>query len=442
MTTPAQYKTKPLDCWKRAKELRLNHYQKIANARNDGKLLATGSGASFVSLLSGFGDDILFLCGEPYGASISIDFAQHEICAGAAESRGFARDLCAYMRSYWGSMFLDKFYFGGGPFPKPDFCFSVHFCDSHAKWYQIVKEHFGIPFFGVDLPIGHHGDFSRKVEYVVGQLQDAIEGMEKFLGRKFDDEKFLNAVRNEFRVTSYWPKICELNKNVPAPLDQKTLFTLYIQAMLERNNPETVQFYKDLLAEVQDRVANGIAALATERCRILDDSQPLWHFLKIYRLMESYGAVSVGSPYCFGLIGVWDETKDGQLVARKTPEERGEVLKSREDGLRALVDWYLNREGGPSSMMGFYLPDVRNHLLPLVVKNWNVQGVLMHLNRGCEGTAFGQMENRLALMKAGIPVVTYEGNMADKRDFDEAQTIDRIESFMESLGLSKLEPRP
>ena len=93
-------------------------------------------------------------------------------------------------------------------------------------------------------------------------------------------------------------------------------------------------------------------------------------------------------------------------------------------------------------MMGFYLPDVRNHLLPLVVKNWNVQGVLMHLNRGCEGTAFGQMENRLALMKAGIPVVTYEGNMADKRDFDEAQTIDRIESFMEKLGLHKLETRP
>ena len=53
--------------------------------------------------------------------------------------------------------------------------------------------------------------------------------------------------------------------------------------------------------------------------------------------------------------------------------------------------------------------------------------------------AFGQMENRLALLKAGYPVVTYEGNMADPREFDEVQALDRIEAFLQSLGLQKLE---
>ena len=438
MTTYAQYKTRPLDCWQRAKELRLKHYKSVATAHQDRKLLVTGSGASFISVLAGFGDDIVFLCGEPYGASISIDLPFHEACAEETEARGFARDLCAYLRSYWGSMFLNRYYFGG-PFPKPDFCFSIHFCDSHAKWYQLVKEHFGVPYFGVDLPIGPHRSFPQKVNYVVGQLHDAIEGIEKFLGRKFDDEKFLKAVRNEFRVTAFWPKICELNKNIPAPLDQKSLFSLYVLAMLERYNPESVQFYSDLYAEVKDRVANGIAALSTERCRVIDDSQPPWHFLKIYRIMEKYGAISVGSPYCFGLMGVWDETDDGQLVARKTPEEKGEEPRTREEALRTLATWYLLRDEGPSSMLGFYLPDIKNRVLPLVVKNWKAQGVLMHLNRGCEGTAFGQMENRLALIKAGIPVMTYEGNMGDDREFDEAQTVDRLESFMESLGLHKLD---
>ena len=71
-------------------------------------------------------------------------------------------------------------------------------------------------------------------------------------------------------------------------------------------------------------------------------------------------------------------------------------------------------------------------------KEWNVDGFVLHLNRGCEGTAYGQMEARSELQKAGIPVMTYEGNMADKREFDEGQTLDRIDSFMESLGLRKI----
>ena len=48
------------------------------------------------------------------------------------------------------------------------------------------------------------------------------------------------------------------------------------------------------------------------------------------------------------------------------------------------------------------------------------------------------MENRLALIEAGIPALTYEGNMGDSRDFDLPRTISRIDTFFESLGLKKL----
>ena len=122
-----------------------------------------------------------------------------------------------------------------------------------------------------------------------------------------------------------------------------------------------------------------------------------------------------------------------------TPVERGIELKTREQTVEELARWYLLRDGGPTSLISFYSPESRNRLVPLVVQQWQAKGVIMHLNRGCEGTAFGQMENRLALMKAGIPILTYEGNMGDKREFDEAQAVDRLESFMESLGLKKLQ---
>jgi benzoyl-CoA reductase subunit B len=37
-----------------------------------------------------------------------------------------------------------------------------------------------------------------------------------------------------------------------------------------------------------------------------------------------------------------------------------------------------------------------------------------------------------------VPVMSFEGNMGDSREFDEARTMDRIDTFMERLGLKKL----
>lgn len=35
--------------------------------------------------------------------------------------------------------------------------------------------------------------------------------------------------------------------------------------------------------------------------------------------------------------------------------------------------------------------------------------------------------------------MVYEGNMADKREIDERQILDRLDSFMKNLGLNRLE---
>ncbi len=37
--------------------------------------------------------------------------------------------------------------------------------------------------------------------------------------------------------------------------------------------------------------------------------------------------------------------------------------------------------------------------------------------------------------------MTFEGNMGDEREFDEAQTDARIDSFMETLGLEIIEEK-
>jgi hypothetical protein len=61
------------------------------------------------------------------------------------------------------------------------------------------------------------------------------------------------------------------------------------------------------------------------------------------------------------------------------------------------------------------------------------------LNRGCEGLSVGQTEARLALIDTGVPTMVYEANMADKREWDDREVRDRLDSYMESLGLTRLE---
>ncbi|MBI4287371.1 MAG: 2-hydroxyacyl-CoA dehydratase [Chloroflexi bacterium] len=435
-TTKARYPTKPLEGWKHCKELRLQHYKAFITARDEGKAIFTGSGDGSQILVHALHDS-LFLSGEPYGASIGGDPAASDAFSEACEARGFARDLDSYMRNYLGSMYLDRYYFGG-PFPRPDFVFSFHVCDTHFKWYQIVAEHFNVPTFGIDIPVSGRLSDRResRQEYLASQIYDGIEWLEKTTHRRFDDERFIQVLHNLTETESLWGQICIQNQAIPAPLDQRALFTLYFPGFMLFYQPETPAFYRELLDEVKQRVKDGIAAWPYERARILHDSQPPWHWMKVFRIMEQYGGVSVGSQYAFCGGCSFDVDDQGVWHAPKTIKERGIVLQSREDAVRFLAEWEVGR-----LMFSVFCgnADDKNRQFLQMVKQWHCDGVMFHLNRGCEGVAQLQLENRLAMIEAGIPVGSFEGNMADHREFDEAQTIDRIESFMESLGLTKLE---
>lgn len=432
-----RYPSRPLDCWQKAKELRQKYYQDYATIKERGGLRWVGGAWSLDALPAGLVDDVVRMTSEPYGASIAHEPRFALECHEATEARGWARDLCAYMRAYWGSMYLNRYLFGG-EFPRPDFAFQDHICCSHAKWYQVVAEHEGIPFFCIDVSVGPYRDLkanAHRVEYVVAQCHEAINWLEKVTGRRYDDEKFIEAVYQECRATSLWAEICQLNQAVPAPLDEKTLYSLYALATLKKADREVADFYEELRDEVKERVAQGIAAVSTERCRVITDTQPPWSFLKLYRYLEKYGTVSVGSLYVFGLMGIWDVQEDGRLLPARTPQQRGIKLRDRDHAIRVMVDWNLKK----LQWQHFYDPQIKTDYLISIARDWKLNGVILHYNRGCEGLSLGIAENRLGLLKAGIPVMTYEGNMGDDREFDEVRTLDRIDAFMESMGLKKLD---
>lgn len=432
----ALHKTEPLKCWNKGKEIRQNYYKNFAQAHEKGGLRWAGGAWSFDAIPAGLGDDVYPLTGEPYAASIAIDKDFATQCHDAVEKAGYARDLCSYMRNYWGSIMINKYVFGG-EFPKPDFIWQDHICCSHAKWYQVARDLEGkdIPMHCIDVSVGPYDELTdNKIDYVVGQMHDGIEWLQKVTGRTYDDEKLIQAVYNHCRSSSLWAEVCALNKAIPAPLDEKSMYSFYVLGTLNKSSKAVADFTQELRDEVKDRVERGIAAVANEQCRVMSDTQPPWAFLKVFRYLEQYGCVSIGSLYTFGLIGQWEVKEDGTWGPRTTPQQQGIKLENRDQALRTLATWELKKP----EWQHFYSPELKSEMMIRIAKEWKLDGVLLHYNRGCEGLSLGIAENRLALINEGFPVMVFEGNMGDEREFDEAQTMNRIDAFMESLGIEKV----
>ncbi len=436
MMSSTKYSTERLKCWGKAKSLRENYYKGFAEAHEKGGIRWAGGAWSFDAIPSGLGDDVWALTGEPYGATVAWnkDFATE--CQEAIETKGYARDLCSYMRNYWGSILINKYAWPqySEEFPKADFIWQDHICCSHSKWYQVASElEGGVPMYSIDVSVGPYGKLTdSKINYIVGQMHDGIKWLEKVTGRDYNDELLIKAVHNEFRSCHYWAAICALNKTIPAPLDEKSMYSLYVLGTLRKSAQWTADFYeKELYPEVKDRVKRGIAAVENERCRVMTDTQPPWAFLKVFRYLEKYGCVSVGSLYTFSLIGLWEDQEDGTWGPRAIPDIE---ITNRDEALRALAEWNLSKP----EWQHFYHPKLKSEMMIRIAREWKLDGVLLHFNRGCEGLSLGIAENRLAIQKAGFPVMPFEGNMGDEREFDLTKTMTRIDAFMESLELEKI----
>lgn len=443
----AIYKTEPLKLWNKAKELRLQFYENYAKAHEKGGLRWAGGAWTLDAVPRGLGDDVWSLTSEPYAASVAYDEEFSLRCQEATEKKGFARDICSYVRGYWGSILLNEYAFPqfSKTWPTPDFIFQDHICCSHAKWYQVVSDlEGGVPMFCVDVSTGatmeaegedfHYMPVRRHaVDYVVNQCLDGIEWLQKVTGRPYQDELLRRAIFNHMRSTSTWAKICELQKAVPAPLDEKSMYSLYVHGTLGKASQWCADFYDELYEEVKDRVDRQIAAVANERVRVMSDTQPPWAFLKLFRYLEEFGCVSIGSLYTFGLEGEWELKPDGSWGARTCPKSIDDLPAGREEMLAEYVRFELNKP----EWQHFYHPKLKSAMMIKIARDWQLNGIMLHFNRGCEGLSLGIAENRLALQKAGFPVMTFEGNMGDERENDKARVKARVDAFMETLGLKR-----
>jgi len=402
----------------RQKELMLKWYGRLNEAAETGtppavSLMISGN---CVELLEAFGAVPIYP--EVNALQLAIRHQSLEPIL-AAEDIGYAPDNCAYVKADIGC-YLKGITPTGGKLPKPDLvlCNFVG-CNTYVKWFEHTAVLTNSKLYVLDVPFLREDNPSQAdIDYVVRQLKELVTLLEQITGRKFDYDRFVEAVRCSAQVEEMWSQIKHLARRSPSPFDAYfDAITLMGPLYVYRATPEGVEFFRAALEEMQAKVAGGQGVYDQEKFRLVIEGPPPYPYFRTFRdMFAKWKACTVASTYST-VGGLWE------FGARHDPDHPFESV-----ALHMLAQNVTNRN---------YLQ--RYEQIRRYIEDWNADGLIIHFVKSCRLFSAGQGDMRDYVTKTlGIPTLYIESDLEDPRYFAEAQTRNRVDAFFEALEHSKL----
>jgi benzoyl-CoA reductase/2-hydroxyglutaryl-CoA dehydratase subunit BcrC/BadD/HgdB len=394
---------------KKMRDIMTTYYIEAKTAEQAGKKVAWITSGGPVEPLIAM--DIIPVYPENHGAMIGASKMGGELCE-KAEELGYSGDICSYARSDIACSLT-----GGGPIgglPKPDMLICCNnICGTVLKWYEVQARHYDIPLFIFDTPFCHTEYAEEAKKYVRTQIDEYTAFLEGVCGRKFDHDKMEEVGYLSVQGQKLWQEVLDTAMNKPSPMTCFDAFFFLALIVTLRGTQITIDFYKELLEEMRERVAEGISALPNERYRLLWDNLPIWYRIKwLSEKFAGHDACLVADTYTSawcGSLKYMDETN---------------FLDSMAEGYTRI---YLNI--GVDEMIKIVLE---------MVDKYDVDGFVMHSNRSCKPYSLGQYDIQKAVQRErGIPSMIIESHMVDERSFSESQAETRIDAFMEMIKQGK-----
>ncbi len=351
--------------------------------------------------------DILPIYPENHGAMIGASKMGEDFCR-KAESMGYSNDLCSYAR-----VDIACAKFKGGPvggLPEPDMLICCNnICGTVLKWYEILSRYFNVPLFILDTPVCHTGFTPEMKTYVRAQIREYIEFLETITGKKLDPDRMTEVGRLSIEAQALWQRVLNTTANIPSPMSAFDAFFFLALIVTLRGTHTAVDFYTELLDEMNQRVKDRISAVPREKYRLLWDNLPIWHKLKwLSEKFSDHNACLVADTYT----SAW--------CSSMKHLDKTSFLDSMADGYAQI---YLN--------LGI---DQMAEEIVNMVKFYRADGFVMHSNRSCKPYSFGQMDiMNIIKEKTGIPVLMIEADMTDSGSFSKSQMETRIDAFMEII---------
>ncbi len=371
---------------------------------SDQKIAWVTSGAP-VELLHAAG--IIPIYPENHAALCGAQKMAVNLCE-VSEERGYSRDLCSYARTDFGAIFTK-----GGPMgglPRPNFLLCCNnICGTVTKWYQNLQRIFDVPLLYLDAPFVHGEVYPEAIDYVKAQLVSILDSIGEITGKPVDQDKLHETLQLAARATVLWREILDLLKHKPSPMTSFDCFIHIAPIVCMRGTQQCVDYYEMLLAEMKQRVADGIAAVPGEKYRLGWDNLPIWFKMS-------------------GLSKKFAESKACLVAATYASAWAHPVNPDAEDVLREVARVYLT----------VYINcglEERARTLREVVDKFDLDGFVLHSDRSCKAYSLGQYELARTLSeKMNVPALIIEADMNDQRVYAEEQIHARIDAFMETLA--------
>ncbi|MFC1936340.1 2-hydroxyacyl-CoA dehydratase subunit D [Chloroflexota bacterium] len=393
-----------LESASKSNRLVVQHILKGRRANARGKVAWVTSGAP-VEILKAL--DFYVFYPENHAAVCGTARVVEEIST-EAENAGYSRDICSYARTDIGSLLSGKTPLK--KLPKPDLLLGCsNICQTIVHWYRVLAHHFDVPLILIDTPFIYTETSDYAVEYVKRQLIEAIPTIEAVAGKTLDEKKLREVTDLSKKASQLWMEILDRCQHKPSPISAFDQFILMSPIVQMRGDAATVDFYGELLKEVDARIANGIGAVKNERKRLLWDNLPIWYRLRyLAEFLGERGIVLAASTYT----NAW-----GDLAKLYDPE------KPFESAALTYLHPILNR--GTGSKLEKMLD---------MIEDYHLDGAILHSDRSCKPYSIGQMDQRDRLINDHeIPALLLEADHNDPRSFSEEQTANRLEAFVEML---------
>ena len=395
-------KSRVLQTTKKIGELIMAYFSQASDAKAQGKPVAWVTVFTPVELL--YAMDVYPIAPEHFGAMCSargfiLDYLQE------AEREGYSQNLCSYSRCSLGYVLSGT----SGLMPPPDILVTFrNSCDVYVKWWQSLHMHLGTPLFVGETPyVLTSEDLDNYVlDYVVKQLEQLVEMAEEKFGSRLDMEKLADIVRLSDKASELWLETLKLRRFRPCPLGGRDSASDIFPLVVMQGTTEAVEFYEELLEEVKQKVNMGEGVLENERFRLLFDGIWLWHAFDLIKYFEDRGAVFVYEPYSDAWAYRLDASKPLESIARK-------ILAM---GLNVDID-------------------IRTERFSESIEEFQIDGAVLFSNRSCKTWSTPQLVTADILNKNfNVPYLLFEADMADPRQYAEAQIKNRIDAFLEVLG--------
>ena len=394
----------PLKCANRLKEIMTRHYFLSRYAEGARPVAWVTSGAP-VELLRPF--DFYTIYPENHGALCGAQRLGPELCL-VAEEHGYHQDLCSYARIDLGHFLSGKT--PVGKLPKPDILFaSNNICQTVLYWYRVLAHQLKIPLLLLDTPYNFEEITENDITYMVSQLEEMIPILEEVSGKRFNNQRFEEIMLLARDSSFTWGEVLATMKTEPAPM---TIFDAFIHLapiVSLRGLPVALDYYQTLLDELRERIDRGIGAIKNERKRLMWDNIAIWYKVRDFsNLFAEHGMNFVTATYT----NAWAET-----ISNMDTDKPLESM-ARTYSLVVLNNNLNHRLG----------------LMERLIKEYKVDGLVIHSAKSCKPYSVGQYDlKRLLMDRLGVPSVVIDADITDFRAYSEEQTRTRLEAFFEGM---------